>query len=112
VVDYSKVFPKISEIPDASSYTSPNVETIVSLKPDVIIAPYTTPLSQLQSVNLPVLLFNMETTQGLLKSIQFLGTILGKAQEATDILVYLNSKLNYIKTQTGFCRIRSLFILL
>jgi len=102
VVDYSKVFPRISEIPDASSYTSPNVETIVSLKPDVIIAPYTTPLSQLQSVNLPVLLFNMETTQGLLKSIQFLGTILGKAQEATDILVYLNSKLNYIKTQTGF----------
>ena len=102
VVDYSKVFPKISEIPDASSYTSPNVETIISLKPDIIIAPYTTPLSQLQSVNLPVLLFNMETTQGLLKSIQFLGAILGKTQEATDILVYLNSKLNYIKSQTQF----------
>ncbi len=102
VVNYSKVFPKISEIPDSSSYTSPNVETIISLKPDIIIAPYTTPLSQLESVNLPVLLFNMETTQGLLKSIQFLGTILGKTQEATDILVYLNSKLNYIKSQTQF----------
>jgi iron complex transport system substrate-binding protein len=98
--NFSKVFPKASTLTDASDFRNPNVETILSLNPDLVITTYTTPIKKLEDVGIPVALLNQETPQGMLKSIQFLGNILGKTEEARQSLIYFNEKLSFINNST------------
>lgn len=99
--NFAKVLPDAKNLPDASDFRDPNIETILSYKPDLIITTYQTPIKKLEEAGLPVVLLNQESPQLLLKSIQFLGNILGKYEEARQSLIYFNEKLNYIKGKTG-----------
>ncbi len=98
--NFEKVFPNLSNLKDGSDFKNPNVETILSLKPDVVISSSGTPVQKLEEVGIPIALLSIEDTHTMLKSIQFLGTILGRTKEATDTLVYLDSKLAFIKSKT------------
>ncbi|MGB9832423.1 MAG: ABC transporter substrate-binding protein [Caldisericum exile] len=100
--NFSKVFPKAKSIPDGSSFKDPNVETILKFKPDLVITNATTPIKKIVEVGIPVALLDVESVSGILKSIQFLGTILGTPTEAKNALIYLNSKLNYIDSKTKY----------
>jgi len=100
-VNFVKVFPQAKDLPDASSYTAPNVETILSYKPDLVITTFQTQISKLEEVGIPVVLLNLESPALMLKSIQFLGNILGKEDVARQSLIYFNEKLNYIKSKTS-----------
>jgi iron complex transport system substrate-binding protein len=99
--NFAKVLPDAKNLPDASDFRDPNIETILSYKPDLIITTYQTLIKKLEEAGLPVVLLNQESPQLLLKSIQFLGNILGKYEEARQSLIYFNEKLNYIKGKTG-----------
>ncbi len=98
--NFSKVFAAIASIPDASSFKDPNVETIISLKPDVVLAPSGTPLKKLEEAEIPTVILDLESPQKLMKSIQFLGNILHKEAQAYSVLSYMNQKLNYIAEKT------------
>lgn len=102
--NFEKVFPKGKYLPDASSFKDPNVETILSLRPDIVITTVGTPIKKLEEANIPVILLNLESPQLMLKSIQFLGNILHKEVEAYNSLIYINNKLNYIKEKTNIVR--------
>ncbi|PIV56143.1 MAG: hypothetical protein COS15_02125 [Caldiserica bacterium CG02_land_8_20_14_3_00_36_38] len=98
--NFVKVFPNAKNLPDASHFRDPNVETILSYKPDLVITTYQTPIKKLEEAGIPVVLLNLESPQLMLKSIQFLGNILGKYEQARQALIYFNEKLNYIKDKT------------
>jgi iron complex transport system substrate-binding protein len=98
--NFVKVFPNAKNLPDASDFRDPNVETILSYKPDLVITTYQTPIKKLEEAGIPVVLLNLESPQLMLKSIQFLGNILGKYEQARQALIYFNEKLNYIKDKT------------
>ncbi len=102
--NFEKVFPKSKDLPDASSFKDPNVETILSLRPDIVITTVGTPIKKLEEANIPVILLNLESPQLMLKSIQFLGNILHRETQSYNSLVYINSKLNYIKEKTKSVR--------
>jgi len=110
--NFKKVFPNATNLKDSSSFKSPNVETILSLKPDLVITSSDTPVDKLNSVGVPVALLSVENSTDMLKSVQFLGTILRKTKEARDSLVYLNSKLSYIESKRSISRIKRQFTLL
>jgi len=100
--NFKKVFDKAGSLKDGSNYLNPNVETILTFKPDLVITSSNTPIDKLNAVGIPTALLALETPQDMLKCIQFLGTILGECNLATDTLVYLNSKLSYIESQTKY----------
>ncbi len=99
--NFAKVFTKASTLPDASSFKNPNVETILSLNPDLVITTSGTPIKKLEEAGIPVALLNQESPQGMLKSIQFLGNILGKTEEARQSLIYFNEELSFIENNTS-----------
>jgi iron complex transport system substrate-binding protein len=100
--NFEKVFPGAKNIPSAGDFRNPNVETILTFKPDLVITSATTQINKLVEVGIPVALLDVETVSGVLKSTQFLGSILGKNTEAKNVLVYLNSKLSYIESKTKY----------
>jgi len=100
-VNFTKVFPDAKSLPEASDFREPNIETILSLKPDLVITTYQTPIKKLEEAGIPVVLLNFESPQLMLKSIQFLGNILGQYEEARQALLYFNEKLEYIKDKTS-----------
>jgi len=100
--NFEKVFPGAKNIPSAGDFRNPNVETILTFKPDLVITSATTQIRKLVEVGIPVALLDVETVSGVLKSTQFLGSILGKNTEAKNVLVYLNSKLSYIESKTKY----------
>jgi len=98
--NFAKVFPKAKQLPSASDFKNPNIETILSFNPDIVITTYSTPIKKLEDAGIPVALLNQESFQGILSSIQFLGNILGKTQEARKSLIYLNQELSSIQNKT------------
>ncbi|MGC8722060.1 MAG: ABC transporter substrate-binding protein, partial [Caldisericaceae bacterium] len=98
--NFAKVFPKAKELPSASDFKNPNVETILSFAPDLVITTYSTPVNKLEDAGIPVALLNQESFQGMLNSIQFLGNILNRTSEAFKALVYINQEISSIQSKT------------
>lgn len=98
--NFEKVLPRAKYLPDAGNYMDPNVETILSYEPDLVVTTIGAPIKMLEDAGIPVVVMDQETPQLMLKSIQFLGNILGREKEARNALIYLNEKLSYIKEKT------------
>lgn len=98
--NFVKVFPKANSLPSAGDFKNLNAETILSFAPDIVITNYTTPISKLEDAGVPVALLNQESPQNMLKSMQFLGNILGKTEEARRSLIYFNQQLSFIQSKT------------
>lgn len=92
-----KIFENYDKIPDAGSFKDYNPETILALKPDVVITPHYTNIKKLSEANIPTILINHETPDSLLKSIEILGSTLDKKDEANKILNYFSSRKKYIE---------------
>ena len=99
--NFARVFPKAKDLPDASSFKDPNVETIISFKPDLVITTYNTPIKKLEEANIPAVLLNLESPELMVKSIQFLGNILHRQTDAYNSLIYINKKLKNIQDITS-----------
>jgi iron complex transport system substrate-binding protein len=100
-INFAKVFPGAKSLPEASDFRDPNIEAILSCTPDLVITTYQTSIKKLEEAGIPVVLLNLESPQLMLKSIQFLGNILGQYEEARQTLLYFNEKLDYIKDKTS-----------
>lgn len=92
-----KIFENYDKIPDAGSFKDYNPETIISLKPDIVVTPHYTNIKKLNEANIPTLLLDHETPENLLKTIEILGETLDKKDEANKILDYFNSRKKYIE---------------
>ncbi len=77
-----------------------NVETILSLKPDVVFAKdyQENILKPLEDSNIPVVYLSLEKPVVFLKDVRLLGKILGEEKTATKIINYYDEKLDYLKS--------------
>lgn len=100
---FQKVDPERGKLPNIGSPKGLNIETIVSLKPDVVIAPGTNKglVQQLEAQGLTVLAIVPETLDGLKESIALLGKALGKTEAAQKFLDYYDQKINQVKSVTA-----------
>ncbi|MBC7195332.1 MAG: ABC transporter substrate-binding protein, partial [Caldisericia bacterium] len=95
----NKIFPNYEKLPEVGSFKDYNPETIISLKPDIIITPHYTNIKKLEEVNLPVVLLNHETPDNLLNSIKILGDALEKNEEAEKLVNYYDKKKSLIENK-------------
>lgn len=96
-----KFVPQFKNIPDCGSFENANVEQIIKLKPDVVIASVMSPKSnkKLADAGIPVVtvLTGRATINGLEKEFKMLGEVLGKESEANALNEFWNSRLQMIK---------------
>lgn len=92
-----KIFENYDKIPDAGSFKDYNPETLISLKPDIVVTPHYTNIKKLNEANIPTLLLDHETPENLLKTIEILGEALDKKDEANKLLNYFNLRKKFIE---------------
>jgi cobalamin transport system substrate-binding protein len=90
VTTYCTFPPEAKTKPAVGGITNPSIETIVSLRPDLILLSMEgnvrDDFTKLQSLGVPLFVTNPRTLDGIHKSIQDIGTLTGRASEATAVV--------------------------
>jgi iron complex transport system substrate-binding protein len=90
---------KKNEITLIGGYADPNLEAVVSLSPDLVLAATDLQfefVSTLQKRGMIVIALNPKNLDGILKNIGLAGTICGKASAADKLIDNLQRRSNYI----------------
>ncbi|HEY1757419.1 MAG TPA: cobalamin-binding protein [Bryobacteraceae bacterium] len=113
VTNYCRYPPEAQLKPKIGDYTSPNLEAIAALKPDLVII-QTNPVrlgERLGALHLRTLEINQEDIAALYNSIQVVGNATGAVTEATRLAGSIRSKLEQIRSRTASLpRTRVMFV--
>jgi iron complex transport system substrate-binding protein len=84
-------------------YTHPNLESIVALQPDLVLAPSeflrADMLHKLEQLKIPAFLLEAKTIEDVLSQIQTLGRMLGRSASADAVAAQMRERLTEIKTR-------------
>jgi iron complex transport system substrate-binding protein len=93
--------PEVRGKEKVGSFSDPNIEKIMLLKPDIVLA---TGLEQAQTVRnisklgIRVIVVDPDSFDGLFKSIEEIGAACGKRKEAFDLVTEMKDSINSIKS--------------
>jgi len=113
VTTYCHYPPEVQKLPKVGNYLQFNLETIASLKPDLVVVLNnpTRIAMQLRSMKINVLELEHETVPEIFRSIDRLGTATGAAAPAQRLAAGLRAKLDSIRVRTaGLPRRKMMFI--
>ncbi|PKL58321.1 MAG: ABC transporter substrate-binding protein, partial [Methanomicrobiales archaeon HGW-Methanomicrobiales-5] len=100
-----KMVPSFGSSPDVGSFDNVNVEEILRLKPDLIIASVTSPKGnqKISDAGIPVVTVytGKATIPGLYKEFRMMGDILEKPEAASSLLSYWDSHLALVKDRVA-----------
>lgn len=93
-----------------------NLETVVALKPDVIIAPQgflsSEVLEQVERLKIPLMLLRAQTVDDILGQLITLGRLVDRQKAAIEVVTTLRARLQAVKAVlTGRARTRVLYVL-
>jgi iron complex transport system substrate-binding protein len=92
---YPKVFPEGKELPTVGYGSDPNLELIVSLKPDAVFAhvDHLEGVKAIQNLGIPVVcVYSYKTWDKIFEEIGIIGTVSGKEKEAEELISYFTTK--------------------
>jgi iron complex transport system substrate-binding protein len=97
VTDYTQYPPEAAkQKPSVGDILHPSLERIAALKPDVVIAVATLnspdTIKSLERIGIPVFLIDGRGLAGLYRSVESIGRVLGRAQEATALAADLHAR--------------------
>jgi iron complex transport system substrate-binding protein len=80
-------------------FADPNMEKVISLKPDLVLATgmHQKPVEQLEKLNVPVIVLNPGNIQGMLNSIEIIGTATGRLVQAKELVNSLKARINNVE---------------
>ncbi len=105
---YTKAYPSLLNKTDIGYSSNINIETIISLNPDVVLASSTadyayfeSKLSLLEKANIPIVFFDyhIDTIDSIKKSNEILGEVLNQKTRANEISTYYENKVSPIFTK-------------
>lgn len=92
----SKIWPeeKTSKLKSVGTYTKPNLEKIVELKPDLVIVSFHSVDVQdsLKKFNLPTLTLKADSVDAIYGNIEEVGKITGKEEKAKEVISNIKAK--------------------
>ena len=112
VEDFTPYPPEVTAIPDVAKFGEVDVEKIVALGADLVIAggnSFNPPdkIAQLRTLGVPVIVVYAPDVAGVLKDIELTGTAVGKAAEAQDLTASMQAAFDQVAAATaGFSRPR------
>jgi len=103
---FSKLDPRIArkELPTPGNWeTSTNIESVVALKPDLVImaARQTDAIGLLENLGIKVFAVEGQNNQQLYDELEGIGKLTGTHERATELLAYTRQKLDEIKQKTA-----------
>ncbi|MBN1677864.1 MAG: ABC transporter substrate-binding protein [Candidatus Thermoplasmatota archaeon] len=102
VDNYSDYPAEVATLTKVGDYTL-NLETIVSLQPDLIVGGDLVPLAQLEQLEaqgIPYVLLADRTLEDVLKTIRLAGVITGHVEEADAVAQELSERIDAVKEKT------------
>jgi iron complex transport system substrate-binding protein len=106
VPKWQERFAELREVPNVGSHAEPNLELILSLEPDVIIAysgrAFDVCDKMQEDTGIPVVAYKGGATcDAMFEEIKFVGAVLGKDREAEEINSYFNEVLDKVTEVTS-----------
>ncbi len=104
--DFDDYPPEAVALPDVASFTSVDVEKIVGLEADLVIAggnSFNDPaaIAQLRELGVPVLVTYAPDIATVLKDIELVGTAAGRADEARDLTAAMQADFDQVAVATA-----------
>lgn len=109
-------YPTSAQLKPKVGYSQPNLETIIALRPDLVVAPsdFMRPdlLAKFEQLQLPIFISDPKTVDDVPRQIQMLGRILGRTAHADRLATHLRDELAKMSAKTqGLGRPRVLYVL-
>jgi iron complex transport system substrate-binding protein len=102
---YSDFPPRAKELPNVGGWINPNYEAILALRPDLVVLMKDQDTifgAKLRELGLKTLVTDSnDSVSDIMKTIVYLGDVLGKEAEARKIVSDMESTLNTIRQKTG-----------
>lgn len=103
VTDFCRWPAAVAEIPKIGTYVTPNVELILSLKPDlaVVLPEHGDLAARLERLGIPVLLLSHNDLAGIHRSMRAMGERLGLDAEAEAAIGRIEARLAAVRAKTA-----------
>lgn len=104
IAEMNEFYAEISKLPNVGKYGNPNIEMIVDLNPDIVLtygaaSPSIDVENELKDANISMVRLNFYSAMSM-DSLDILGYILDKEEEAKQNRDYVNKYLDLIKSRT------------
>jgi|Deesub1362A_J573_1020465.scaffolds.fasta_scaffold00049_75 iron complex transport system substrate-binding protein len=102
VTDYCNYPPEAKKKTKVGGYSTINIEKVVSLKPDLVVASYGNGkqnVDVMRDLGLTVIAFNPKKLEDVKENIILLGKITGTGKKAQEIVMMMDEKINKIKLE-------------
>ncbi len=103
VTDYGDYPPEAKEKPSIGSFSTPDIEKLVALSPDLILAANIHEdevIPALERFDLPVLALDPRTLNEVLEAITLVGEITGKEERASGLVAEMQNKIKAVTDKT------------
>ena len=104
VTDYCNYPPEAKTKPSIGGFSTPNIEEIVALSPDLVLATSIHEnkiIPQLESKGLTVFALAPKTLDEVLASIKLMGEVTGKEKEADELLKKMQDRIKVVTDKTS-----------
>lgn len=102
--DYCNYPPEAEEKPSIGGFSTPNIEEVVALDPDLVLATSIHEdkvIPQLEARGLTVVAMNPGTIDEVIESIALIGRVTGVEKEAASLLANMKSRMKAVTDKTG-----------
>ncbi len=115
VSEFSNYPPEAAGLPMVGSYIKPNLEAIIALKPDLVIATADgekrVEIDRLASLGVPVYIINPKTISGVISTVREIGRLSGREKEAEKTAREMERAVTEIRKRVlGLPRVTTLLV--
>ena len=103
VTDYCDYPPEAKEKPSIGGFSTPNIEKVVALSPDLILAAQIQRkkiIPVLEGKGLTILALDPKTLDEVLESITLVGEVTGKGEEASQLVTEMRNRIKAVTDKT------------
>ncbi len=103
VSDYCNYPPEVQEKPGIGGFSTPNIEEVVALSPDLILATSIHEkriIPQLEGKGLTIVALDPRTVDEVLESITLVGEVTGKREEASGLVAEMRNRIKAVTNKS------------
>jgi iron complex transport system substrate-binding protein len=99
--DYCNYPPEVEAIPSIGGFSTPNLEQVVALEPDLVLATsiHEEIVSQLEALGIPTVILAPEAIDGILGIIEVVGRITGAEEAADELLTNMRNRIEAVSAK-------------
>ncbi len=114
--EYTNYPPQAEKIPTVGSYIKPNLEQIIGLSPDLVIATADgekkAEINRLATLGIPVYVINPRNLAGIVATVREIGALTGHAERAENAASAMEKRIEVVKKRVaGLPKVKVLLVL-